>query len=224
MNSMNCFVNWDPVNTHDRLNKTQPCLKGKIASQCDALFNKLSLGVSLAKRHERVSQPHERLMYQHDFESCKRTIKSSKLWIRISPQHVWGNGCLAPVWSKMAPKNGSCVQDVTDTAITDQCRSLLICSALRPQQAVAVSIVWICILVVLCTFYSKFCTAWRNSIAQIRAMAEQLRSRQKLGSPIQNNPKTTKWGSQVMAQQPPLCESIKSWSYLTKLTHFKNPC
>ena len=26
-NSMKCFVNWIPLNTHVRLNKTQPCLK-----------------------------------------------------------------------------------------------------------------------------------------------------------------------------------------------------
>jgi len=54
--------------------------------------------------------------------------------------NMFGDGCFAPVWSKKAPQNGSCVQDATDTAIADQCRSLLICSDLRHQQAPAASI------------------------------------------------------------------------------------
>jgi len=53
-------------------------------------------------------------------------------------------------------------------------------------------------------FPPTFATPWRNSFVQIRG--EQLCSRQKVGSPHKNEPKTTKiwgWGYLMVQTNPP---------------------
>jgi len=57
-------------------------------------------------------------------------------------------GAILLLMIKPAPPNGSCTQDAAGTAVTDQCRSLLICSVMRPRlaaEAPAFSFAWFCI-------------------------------------------------------------------------------
>jgi len=78
---------------------------------------------------------------------------------------MFGGAILLPI-SKIAPPNGSYVQDAMGTAIAHQCRILLICSALdkllQPVLLDSASSSR------CCTFPSNFCVAMRNSFVRIR--------------------------------------------------------
>jgi len=95
--------------------------------------------------------------------------------------------------SKIAPSNGSCAQNSEGIAVADQCKHLLTCSAMCPRWAPAASFAWFCILSCWCTFLSNFCVAMAEQLCSIHSgFNKQLCWRQNLGSPLENDPKTTK--------------------------------
>jgi len=82
-------------------------------------------------------------------------------------------------------------------AVIYHCRHLLICFTVCPRWALAASLAWFCILIVLLyLFVQLFASPWRNRIVQIHG--EQLSSRQNLGPPLKDDTKRSKYGGEVI--------------------------
>ena len=126
---------------------------------------------------------------------------------RFVPQ-ILGGPILLPL-SKIAPPNGSCVQDSAGLAVADPCRHLLICFAMCPWWAPAASFAWFCILIVLLyRFLQLFRLHSGTGLFKYESMVEQFCWRQNLGPPIQNDPKKTYIGG--WGHKPPLGSPSKN--------------
>ena len=89
---------------------------------------------------------------------------------RFVPQIIGGSILL--LLSKIAPTHGSGAQDVVGIAVADECRHLLVCSAMCPRWASAVSFGRFCILIVLLYLFLQIsgrhgATALFKSMAQL---------------------------------------------------------
>jgi len=128
---------------------------------------------------------------------------------RFLPQ-MFGEG-FCSLWVKSPHSNGSCAQAAAGIAVPDQCRHLLICSAMYPRWAPAASFAWFCILIVLLYLFLQL-LRHHGGTALFKCMVEQLCKRAKFWNTPQKRPKYDQdgGGGHLMVQLKPSSAPVSS--------------